>query len=84
MVVTWTTPSETSLSIVEFGTERLNNSVQGSVQSFTDGGSEHRKIWIHRVTLKDLLPDTRYCKYVHMWQIHDISNIRIYDTVINL
>ncbi|XP_071535024.1 acid phosphatase type 7 isoform X2 [Panulirus ornatus] len=60
MVITWTTPSETSLSVVEFGRESLNDSAHGIALSFTDGGSEHRKMWIHRVTLKDLLPDTRY------------------------
>lgn len=60
IVITWVTPTETPSAVVKFGTASLNNSVDGSSKEFTDGGNEHRQMWIHRVTLKDLLPNTAY------------------------
>ncbi|KAK8730487.1 hypothetical protein OTU49_008037 [Cherax quadricarinatus] len=60
MVITWLTVNETPSSVVEFGTTDLSNSTLGSRKEFTDGGDEHRQMWIHRVTLKTLQPNTTY------------------------
>ncbi|XP_068249786.1 acid phosphatase type 7-like [Palaemon carinicauda] len=64
IVVTWVTPSETPLSIVEYGIENIGLKAYGKSTKFTDGGLEHRTMWIHRVVLKDLLPNTRYIYHV--------------------
>lgn len=60
MVITWLTPSETPSSVVKFGTSDMNTVVEGTFQKFTDGGLEHRTMWIHRVVLKNLTPHTTY------------------------
>ncbi|XP_066984144.1 acid phosphatase type 7-like isoform X2 [Macrobrachium rosenbergii] len=60
VVVTWLTPSETPSSVVKYGTERMNNAVQGALDKFMDGGRQHRIMWIHRVELKNLSPNTKY------------------------
>lgn len=60
MVVTWMTPDQTPSSTVNFGTDYLSQTVEGNATLFRDGGFEHRSMWIHRVTLRNLTPDTRY------------------------
>lgn len=62
MVITWTTFTDTPSSVVEFGNAGLTDTATGSSTQFTDGGSEHRNLWMHRVILKDLQPDTMYCE----------------------
>lgn len=61
MVVTWTTYSDCD-SVVEFGIGGLALKAFGKTQKFTDGGSEKRYMFIHRVKLSDLSPDAKYSK----------------------
>lgn len=60
MVITWTTFTDTPSSVVEYGNAGLTQTATGSSTQFTDGGTEHRNLWMHRVILKDLQPDTMY------------------------
>lgn len=62
MVVTWTTYDPDLKSIVHYGKNlnHLNLKQTGEVTLFEDGGRNH---YIHRVTLSDLKPHTKYCKH---------------------
>ena len=60
-MVTWLTPSDAS-SYVKYGLTDMDTVAEGTQQKFMDGGKEHRVMWIHRVTLKNLAPKTRYSK----------------------
>ena len=62
-MVTWVTPNETPVSFVEFGIGDFSTRAEGSSTKFIAGGWEQRSMWIHRVLLKDLEPETRYSKY---------------------
>lgn len=62
MTVTWTTfvPAE---SMVKFGLvqgKALTQSAKGGAKKFVDGGKLQRTMFIHRVTLSDLLPGQSY------------------------
>lgn len=64
MVVTWTTfdPAE---SLVVFGQapgKYLPHKASGNATRFVDGGRLGRTMFIHRVTLRDLLPGQNYRK----------------------
>uniref|UniRef100_A0A8C8RLR8 Purple acid phosphatase n=1 Tax=Pelusios castaneus TaxID=367368 RepID=A0A8C8RLR8_9SAUR len=62
MTVTWTTFAPAG-SIVEFGPEpgrAFIASVRGEASLFVDGGCERRRLYIHRVTLRGLVPGQRY------------------------
>ncbi|KAJ1524563.1 hypothetical protein ONE63_011050 [Megalurothrips usitatus] len=59
IVVTWTTYSNCD-SVVEYGVGGFALKAEGSTTKFVDGGSEKRVMFIHRVTLKDLIPDAKY------------------------
>uniref|UniRef100_A0A4W4HC78 Purple acid phosphatase n=1 Tax=Electrophorus electricus TaxID=8005 RepID=A0A4W4HC78_ELEEL len=62
MVITWTTLNATE-SIVEYGLwggKLFTQSARGNCTTFVDGGSEKRKIYIHRVTLSELIPGFTY------------------------
>ncbi|XP_034235851.1 acid phosphatase type 7-like [Thrips palmi] len=59
MVVTWTTYSDCD-SVVEYGIGGFALKAQGETKKFTDGGSESRSMFIHRVKLSDLSPDAKY------------------------
>ncbi|KAM9323934.1 acid phosphatase type 7 [Gastrophryne carolinensis] len=63
MTVTWTTFNWTP-SVVEYsplpGPASFNVTANGVTTLFVDGGSRKRKIYIHRVILKDLIPGHRY------------------------
>ncbi|KAG7251220.1 hypothetical protein CRUP_017024, partial [Coryphaenoides rupestris] len=62
MVVTWTTYNSTD-SLVEYGRwggRLFNMTAKGSASIFMDSGSEKRQMYIHRVTLSDLKPGSRY------------------------
>lgn len=66
MTVTWLTLNATNLTAVEFGPKsgygvRFTRRILGSMSLFTDGGSERRNLYIHRVTLKNLKPGFVYC-----------------------
>lgn len=60
IVVTWSTLNATEKSLVEFGPGDLTSSVEGVATRFEDGGAEKRFQFIHRVTLRDLQPNTNY------------------------
>lgn len=62
MTVTWTTWVPTR-SEVQFGTKLsgpLLQRAQGAASPFVDGGVLRRKLYIHRVTLRGLLPGAQY------------------------
>lgn len=54
----------TSNTIVEYGIDKLENTVVGKYNLFEDGGSEKRKLYIHRVTLTNLKANEKYSKYL--------------------
>jgi hypothetical protein len=60
MVVTWVTLEAANMSIVEYGQQDLDNVAKGTQDVFVDGGDEKRNIYMHRVTLRNLMPNTRY------------------------
>ena len=63
MMVTWTTLVVTEYSIVEYnmvGESPFSHRATGSVTKFTDGGSEKRVEFIHRVKLSGLVPGKSY------------------------
>ena len=64
MIITWVSFDSTSNSTVEYGIDKLNDSVHGNCNLFIDGGSEKRKLYIHRVTLKNLKPNQKYSKLI--------------------
>nr|XP_023657946.1 acid phosphatase type 7 isoform X2 [Paramormyrops kingsleyae] len=62
MVVTWTTFNETE-SVVEYnewGGKLFTLVAKGNATTFVDGGSEKRRLFIHRVTLSGLKPGSAY------------------------
>ena len=59
IIVTWVTFNKTE-SIVKYGINRLNTLVNGSVTRFTDGGTEKRLLYIHRVELIGLELGVKY------------------------
>ena len=63
MIVTWVTFDPTANSTVEYGIDNLDNSAVGTSTLFVDGGTEKRKLYIHRVTLKNLKPNQKYSKF---------------------
>ncbi|KAJ7374236.1 hypothetical protein OS493_007313 [Desmophyllum pertusum] len=72
MMVTWVTLAATNYSIVEYNKGGLPLTLQasGDVTKFTDGGSEHRVLYIHRVKLTGLASDQMYdyhCGGVEGW-----------------
>ena len=65
MMVTWVTLAYTNYTIVEYNKAGFPLTLQasGGVTKFTDGGSEHRVLYIHRVKLTGLVPGQRYGMY---------------------
>ncbi|MFA8344294.1 MAG: fibronectin type III domain-containing protein, partial [Rhodothermaceae bacterium] len=65
MMVTWVTLAPTNYSIVEYNKAGFPLTLQatGGITKFTDGGSEHRVLYIHRVKLTGLVPDQMYGRY---------------------
>ncbi|KAG5857606.1 hypothetical protein ANANG_G00021220 [Anguilla anguilla] len=62
MVITWTTFNETE-SVVEYnvwGGKLFDLMAKGTSTIFEDGGSEKRKLYVHRVTLSGLRPGSAY------------------------
>ncbi|KAF5900092.1 acid phosphatase type 7 isoform X1 [Clarias magur] len=62
MLITWTTLDYTE-SMVEYGLwggKLFSLTAKGNSTLFIDGGSERRKMYIHRVTLPDLIPGAKY------------------------
>lgn len=62
IVVTWSTFNETPNSIVEYGIGGLILQEEGTSKIFVDGGELHRSQYIHKVTLKNLTPNSKYGK----------------------
>ena len=63
MVVTWVTLDSTNTSTVEYGLDvgsMTLTSNLGIAEKFVDSGKLKRSMYMHRVTLLDLKPDTRY------------------------
>ena len=65
MMVTWVTLASTDYSIVEYNKAGfpLTLRATGDITKFTDGGSEHRVLYMHRVKLTGLVPDQMYGGY---------------------
>jgi len=65
MMVTWVTLAFTNYSMVEYNKAGFPPTlrVSGGVTKFTDGGSEHRVLYIHRVKLTGLVHDQMYGGY---------------------
>jgi len=67
MMVTWVTLANTNYSIVQYNKVGFPLTLQasGDITKFTDGGSEHRVLYIHRVKLTGLVPNQTYGGYHH-------------------
>uniref|UniRef100_A0A8C1SS13 Purple acid phosphatase n=1 Tax=Cyprinus carpio TaxID=7962 RepID=A0A8C1SS13_CYPCA len=62
MLVTWSTADEAE-SVVEYGLwggKLFSHTAKGNTSVFIDGGPENRTMYIHRVTLTDLIPAAAY------------------------
>ena len=60
MVATWVTDNSTDTSIVEYGLYDLNTVSKGIEETFTDGGSMKRVLYMHRVKMTGLVPGRQY------------------------
>ncbi|OWA51856.1 Acid phosphatase type 7 [Hypsibius exemplaris] len=62
MYVTWATPSPSTVTSVKFGLDAANltSTATGTSTVFVDGAKAHKVRYIHRVTLVNLVPATRY------------------------
>uniref|UniRef100_A0A1A9WVN1 Purple acid phosphatase n=1 Tax=Glossina brevipalpis TaxID=37001 RepID=A0A1A9WVN1_9MUSC len=62
IVVTWSTGDDPGDSVVQYrqNEQQYTRIARGTRQKFTDGGSEHKYQYIHRVTLSNLKPSTKY------------------------
>ena len=67
MMITWVTLANTDYSIVEYNKAGFPPTLRttGDITKFTDGGSEHRVLYMHRVKLTGLVPDQIYGKCRH-------------------
>jgi hypothetical protein len=62
MIVTWVTQDDVKESVVEYGTNFINQVESSTRDIFVDGGKEKRQMYIHRVQLSNLDPGTVYRK----------------------
>lgn len=60
IVVTWSTFNDTTDSVVEYGINGMILRAVGTSTLFVDGGPAKHSQYIHRVTLKNLTPKSRY------------------------
>lgn len=63
IIVTWSTMTETSESIVEYGIDGTTLRAFGESKIFVDDGPEKRSQYIHRVALSNLIHDSKYGLY---------------------
>ena len=63
MYVTWVTLAPSAITQVKSGLDgtNLNVTTTGTSTQFVDGAKAHKVRYIHRVTLINLIPATRYC-----------------------
>ncbi|XP_077519224.1 acid phosphatase type 7-like isoform X2 [Amblyomma americanum] len=59
-VVTWVTFDPTRTPTVEYGVKGFQYTAEGTTTKFQDGGKKKRVLYIHRVLLKNLEPNTQY------------------------
>lgn len=59
IVVTWSTQDATKQSIVEYGIKGMILKAYGNATEFIDGSNKHKQ-YIHRVSLTNLTPDSKY------------------------
>ena len=62
MMITWVTFKPTVNHNVQYNVhgEPLSLNAIGTMKKFTDGGSEHRVLFIHKTKLTGLTPDQAY------------------------
>lgn len=60
VVVTWSTMNETHESVVQYGINGMILRATGESKPFVDGGPEKHTQYIHRVTLSNLRPASKY------------------------
>ena len=60
MWVTWVTQNYTSGSTVWYGQSNFQQSANGTVTKFVDGGKLHRTMYIHRAKMTGLKPGQKY------------------------
>ncbi|EUB58999.1 Iron/zinc purple acid phosphatase-like protein [Echinococcus granulosus] len=60
MTVTWTTQHQASASAILYGQNEPKIFISALQTPFVDGGEEQRVSYMHKVTLRDLLPNTTY------------------------
>lgn len=82
MVVTWTTPNRTARSVVWFSKKDdlnfLDQTATGNFTALVDGGnSEKRTVYIHRVYLSNLSPDSVYRKFKKLLVIKKLTKISL-------
>lgn len=64
IVVTWSTFNDTNETLVEYGINGYVLIASGNSTLFIDGGTEQHSQYIHRVTLPNLTPGSKYGKYI--------------------
>lgn len=60
MMITWVTLTATNTTQAEFGISSFDRSASGQQETFVDGGSAARTIYMHRALLTGLLSGQRY------------------------
>lgn len=63
MLVTWSTMNVTQNATCLYGIQTTNMIAKGYTRKFVDGGPQQHTQFIHRVTLINLKPGTRYGNY---------------------
>lgn len=79
--MTWTTYSDCE-SQVEYGIGGLYLVDKGETTKFTDGGSEHRTMFIHRVKLTHLRPSSKYSELTS--KKHSLSELLLINVILFL